>query len=343
MPDITIGRLRGGFCVSWWEGGKRRRYQLASRTRAEAEAEARDRYLRETARPEGLTVAEIWQGYIDHLGRKPTAETMRHTGKAILPAFGALRPDQITVADCRAYRRDRAAEGRTQGTIHTELGHLRSACRWACKTGLIARAPHIELPPKPASDVRPLSDEDLRRLIDACAAPHVRLAVVLLFCTGARVGAVLDLTWQRVDFDRGVIDLRLPGGETRKGRAVVPMNRMARAALTSAHEARLTDYVVEWAGKRVKSIRKGYAAAKARANIPDARIHQIRHTVAVRMLQAGRPIEEVAQFLGHSNTAITYSTYARFMPEHLAEAAAILDLGGFSEPGRTLQITRKGQ
>lgn len=337
MPGISIGRLRGGFCVYWDEGGKRRRYQLAARTRAEAEAEGRDRYLKETAGPTGATVAQIWEAYVQHLGEKTTAKTMTYTWKAIQPHFGALRPDQITVEDCRAYRKTRKDDGKAVGTAHTELGHLRSALRWAHKGGMIARVPHIELPPKPDSNVRPLSDADIRALIDGCLAPHIRLAVILLLATGARVSAVLDLTWDRVDFDRGIINLRLPDGVTRKGRAVVPMNRMARAALTAAHEARLTDFVVEWGGKRVKSIRKGYSAALERAGLENVTIHQIRHSVAVRMLQAGQPIEVVSQYLGHSNVQITFKTYARFIPEFMADAAEVLE---FTEPRSTSQNAR---
>lgn len=327
MSNVTIGRLRGGFCVYWDdpETGRRRRFQLAARTRAEAEAEARDRYLKEVAGHRGPTVAGIWAAYIDHLGAKPTAKTMGYTGKPVLAHFGHLRPDQIQIADSRAYVAKRKAEGRKPGTIWTELGHLRSALHWGEKMGLIDRMPPLELPSKPDSKVTPLKDEEIQRLLDACLAPHIRLAVILLLTTGARVSAVLDLTWDRVDFDTGVIDLRLPDGVTRKGRAAVPMNRMARAALEAAYPARLTDYVVEWAGDRVKSIRTGYKAALHRAQLGSVNIHQIRHTVAVRMLSAGMPIEKVSQFLGHSNTAITYKTYARFMPDHMADAAEVLN------------------
>jgi len=325
VQDITIGRFRGGFCVYWWQDGKRRRYQLKARTRAQAEAEARDRYLKETIAPQSATVELIWNSYINHLGAKPTAKTMGYTGRAVLPAFGALRPDQITINDSRQYLAKRLGDGRKIGSVHTELGHLRSACRWGHKVGLIDRVPHIEMPPKPDSDVRPLTDPQIHALIDNCGAPHIRLAVILLLATGARQGSILDLTWARVDLDRGVIDLRLPDGVTRKGRAVVPINRMARAALESAYQARLTDYVVEWAGKPIRSIRTGYTAALNRAGLRNVSIHQIRHTVAVRMLAAGQAIEVVSQYLGHSNTAITFKTYARFMPEHLEDAAEILN------------------
>lgn len=120
-----------------------------------------------------------------------------------------------------------------------------------------------------------------------------------------------------MDFERGIIDSRLPDGLTRKRRAVVPMNRMARAALESAYAARLSDHVVEWAGTLVRSIRTEYS-------------------VAVRMLAAGQPVEAVeavAQYLGHSNTTITHRTYARCMPEHLAGAAEILNFDTLKSTG----------
>lgn len=328
MSNITIGRLRGGFCVTWTDArtGKRRRYQLAARSRQEAEAEGRQRYLKETWEPGGETVTMIWDAYRGHLGAKPTGETMRYTGKAVLAHFGELRPAQITVQDCRDYADHRMEGGSKVGSVWTELGHLRSALRWAEKMRLIARAPHIELPSKPDSQVEPMDGDTLLRLIDGCATPHARLAVILLVTTGARIGAILDLTWNRVDFERGVVDLRLLDGVTRKGRAVVPMNRMARAALEASYKARLCDHVVEYGGKPIKSIRTAYETAKRNAGLPDVGLHQIRHSVAVRMIERGVPIEKVSQYLGHSNVQITMKVYARFMPEHMADAAEVMDL-----------------
>lgn len=209
MSDITIGRLRGGFCVSWSESGKRKRYQLAARTRKEAEAEGRDRYVKETVSRGGLTVKDLWNLYVDSLGSKPTAATMKYTGKAVLGHFGEYRPDQLTIEDSRGYIQARLADGRKVGSIHTELGHLRSAMNWAYKKAkAIDRIPPIDMPPKPDSDVRPLTDQQVQKIVDNCLAPHVRLAVILLLTTGGRVSAILDRTWDKIDFDRGVIDLR---------------------------------------------------------------------------------------------------------------------------------------
>jgi integrase len=45
------------------------------------------------------------------------------------------------------------------------------------------------------------------------------------------------------------------------------------------------------------------------------------------MLAAGQPIERVSQYLGHSNIQITQKIYARFLPEHLSDAADVLNFG----------------
>ena len=328
MPDISIGRLRGGFCVYWNKpDGKRVRHQLAARTRAEAEAEAIDVYRRQhfTESQSGMNVAAIWAEYVKDLGGKPTAKTMGYTGKAVLAHFGHYRPDQITAELCRSYARARFDQGISQGSIHTELGHLRSSMTFAERSRIIDAAPHIERPAKPTPKERFLTKDEIARLIDAADSPHIALAIHVLFGTAARVGAVLDLTWDRVDLNRGVINLRMDDARTRKGRAIVPINRGLRAALQTAKDAALSDHVVEWAGQPVASIRKGFEGAVRRSGLKDVTLHTIRHSAAVAMVAGGIPIIQVAQYLGHSNTTITYSTYGRFAPDHLTEAAEVLD------------------
>ena len=325
--ELTIGRLRGGYCVTWYEDGKRRRHQLKARTPKEAESEAVALFRRKQIadKPLGRTVAEIWEGYRMELGDKPTAKTIGYTGKAVLPFFGSYLPDLIDHEMCRSYARNRMDAGKSQGTVWTELGHLQSALKWAQKAQWIDRAPHIWKPSKPETDKRILNRGEARALIEAAEAPHIKLALTLLLGTAARVGAILDLTWDRVDFERGSINLRVTGAETRKGRAVVPMNGMVRGAMSTAHDMALSDYVIEYAGDRVGSIRKGVTGAIKRSGIGHVTIHELRHTAAVTMLSGGVALEMVAQMLGHSNTAITFKTYARYMPEHMQNAADVLD------------------
>lgn len=324
MHGYRVGRLGGEFVVTWWEGGKRRRYRLGTTDRGEAERKARDiARLNET--PIDTTIGNIWRAYCAENATKPAIVTMGHEWKAMGPVFEALRPKDVTVEICRGYVEKRRAKAIKDGTIWTELGHLRTVLTWAEKRGHIDKAPHVERPAKPPPKDRHLTHEEARRLIDGASAPHVRLAIVLMLGTAARVGAILDLTWDRVDFERGVIRLALADGVSRKGRASPPMNGMVRAALTEARRGALTDHVVEYAGERVASIKNGFAAAVERAKLADVTPHVLRHTAAVWMAEAGISMAEIAQFLGHSNSRITESVYARFSPTHLRGAANVLD------------------
>lgn len=329
MPaDISIQRLRGGLCAVWHgPDGRRHRHQLAARTRKEAEAEALDLYRRQMPRQAALTVADLWRAYQeDHAGRR-IARNMEWSGTRILASFGARRPDQITVQDCRAFVATGLAEGRKTGTIWTELSHLRICLNWAAKRRMIPAAPHIEKPAAPPPKDLRLTRAEIDRLLSVEAPPHIMVAVILMLTTAARVGAILDLTWDRVDLDRGRIDLRLDADAPRKGRAIVPINATARAVLVTAREAALSDHVVEWGGRKVGSIKKGFAAMAARAGLPHISPHVLRHTAAVLMAEGGVPMEEIAQYLGHTNTETTRRVYARFSPDHLRGAAQVLEFG----------------
>lgn len=326
MPDISIGRLRGGFCVYWrTHDGKRVRHQLKACTAKEAESEAIDVYRRENPTPAGQTTKSLWNTYLAERKDRPVAETMKYTGKAVLPHFGALRPDQITTQHCRDYAAARRKAGIKDGSIWTELGHLRTVLNWAFKTGAIERAPYIERPPKPAPKERFLTLTEINRLLEAPSEAHIRLAMLLMLSTAARVSAILELTWDRVDMERGLINLRNEASTTRKGRAVVPINSGLRAALQEAREAALSEYVVEWAGGPVKSIRKGIVNVAERANVADVSPHVFRHTSAVHMAEAGVPMSEISQYLGHSNVQVTERVYARFSPDYLRKAADVVD------------------
>ena len=263
--------------------------------------------------------------------------------KALATVFGSLPPDNVSSSLVRSYTAGRRSEGRSDGTIHTELGYLRASLRFAAKRGIIDNAPHIELPPKPRPKGRHLTSDEARRLIDACVMPHVRLFVLLALHTAGRPSSILDLTWDRVDFGSARIQLDNPARDrTPKGRATVPMAEAITGALRDAHAAALTNYVIEWAGARVfASIKKGVSAAAKRAGLSEVTPYTLRHTAAVWMAEGGVAMSEISQYLGHTSTAVTERVYARYSPQHLRRAAGAICCEAARE--RPAQTRRKTQ
>ena len=162
--------------------------------------------------------------------------------------------------------------------------------------------------------------------------PHLHLFIWLAYRTGGRAGAILDLTWGRVDFARGQIrlaaDRQSVGQATRstKGRATVPMLDDLAAVLFEAKKAALTDHVIEYGGKPVRSVKRAFKAAVDRAGLPPSTSpHVLRHTAAVHMAESGVPMAEIARFLGHTTEAVTFKVYAVHSPDYLRKAAGALE------------------
>jgi integrase len=324
--DYRLGKRGRDWVAVWYEGEKRHRYRLTANTQADARAalrafaEERERLLQPNRR---LTVGALWAEYVaerEAQGRV-AAPRMRDAWKRLGPTFGLLDPAGVSGADVRTYISHRRAVA-SDGTIHVELGYLRAALRFAVKRGVLDRAPHIELPSKPRPKNRHLSDDEARRLINACVMPHVRLFVLLALHTAGRPSSILDLTWDRIDFGSARIQLDNPARDrTAKGRATVPMDGTLIEPLREAHAAALTNYVIEWAGSGVLSIKKGFSAAARRAGLSEVTPYVLRHTAAVWMAEGGVPMSEISQYMGHTSTAVTERVYARFSPQHLRRGA----------------------
>lgn len=321
-----ITRLRGKLALTFDRDGKRQRFNLGTADPREAYLLAPAIYA-EVMRPTGRTVHDLWQAYTLDKSGKAVLVTMGHTWKALKDRFGSRDGESITKEDCRAHTADRRRAGISDGTIHTELGHLRTVLVWAKKARLINEAPEIERPSKPDPKDRYLTRSEAKRIIAAAKTPHLKVAMHLMLGTAARITALLELTWDRVDFQRKLIHLRDPTDKVkRKGRAIVPINDTLLAILKVAKEGALTDYVIEWAGLPVSSIKRGIQTAASEASVPDVSAHVFRHTAAVWMAEAGVPMEEISQYLGHSNVEITRRVYARFSPEYLRRAANALEM-----------------
>ena len=70
--------------------------------------------------------------------------------------------------------------------------------------------------------------------------------------------------------------------------------------------------MTEWAGKRVKSLKRGIKTARLEAGISKTvSPHILRHSAAVHMAEDRRSMEEKQQFLGHSDINVTRKIYAR--------------------------------
>lgn len=328
MPKSDAPRLcRVPGRDTWHIYHRRRRISTGETSRAAAELALRD-YIEGLARSPGpiVSVTAILEYYLaDRRDRNiPGLERLGYAHKPLTRILGARPPETIDDATCRAYAARRVREGVRPVTARTELQALRAALRWAAERKLIAEAPAVELPPKPEGRIRWLTEAEAARLMDGCAAPHVRLFIVIALHTCARAAAILDLTWDRVDFAGRSVDFRVPGeAQTRKRRPHVPINDTLYAALTEAHRHATTEHVIEWSGGRIERIKHGIRNAAARAKLTGISPHVLKHTAITWLLQRGATPWDVAGYA--DTTAETIErTYGHHSTEGMRKVARLL-------------------
>lgn len=354
MPTPTLEIYNGRFYAIWSENRRSKRKSMGTSDRAAAEARFaqwllfgghKGQVAEETKT--GLTVAEFWKVYAEKHIQDPkkvaAPETIEFCWQNLKPHFGQLLLTQVSDA-VEGYEAKRLAGkiGRPSkpSTVRKELGALRACFGWHAdpkrgKNRLLDAKdiPLISLPEEGEPRDRWLRMDEIQRLLKAAAALRRgdRLSrgerfLWLALETAARKQAILDLTWDRVDFETNTIRLDVPGRrKTKKRRATVPISASLRPVLERAYAEREGDLVLDnkgavWSTIQLIAIEAGFGGERPkvlRSEKPKATgisPHVLRHTAATHMARRGVPLFAIANILGNT-VAMVERVYAKWCPD----------------------------
>jgi site-specific recombinase XerD len=237
--------------------------------------------------------------------------------------------DQITHAALRAWLAE-LSQTREPGTIRLRLKGLQRFCRWAVEEGELDDDPtaRLEIPRGPSRPVPVLTDEEVRRLLKACApspAPKRNEAIVrFLADTGVRVSELTGIRHGDVNLRERTVTVQGKGG---KVRVVVFASKTARALDRYLRERRQHPYADEgalWLGKRgpltadgVRSLLDQLGAVAGVKVHP----HMFRHTAAHHWLSNDGQERDLMSRMGWSSTAML-GVYGRSAADERAREAA---------------------
>ena len=175
---------------------------------------------------------------------------------------------------------------------------------------------------------RLLSDAELARLGQALAeaeqsgaSPYAVTALRLLILTGARLGEILSLRWNEVDFQHGVLRL----GDSKTGAKPIPLNAPALALLSTLSRIEGNPFVIvgKIEGHCMVNISKPWRAIRANAGLETLRIHDLRHAFASVGASMGMSLPVIGKLLGHTQAATT-ARYAHLSDDPLQKATALI-------------------
>ncbi|HSK71835.1 MAG TPA: site-specific integrase [Pyrinomonadaceae bacterium] len=186
--------------------------------------------------------------------------------------------------------------------------------------------------------VRVLSIEEENKLFAALRDNDlVKNIVLVALHTGMRRGEIFDLKWFDVDFQRGMIQVRESKSNKKR---LVPMNTTIRTLLQNLK--RKSEYVFPSpkTGGRLDNVKRSFRRAVREAEIEDFRFHDLRHTAATRMADAGADAFTLMKILGHSDIRMT-SRYTH--ATHAALRRAVENLDENSDFSNVLVTKQKRQ
>jgi integrase len=256
-------------------------------------------------------------------------DRQRTVEQHLIPFFGATLLQEITPGQVEAYRAQRRKEDGTMPSLQTVNNDhiaLKHCLNVAVRRGLLVTNPSCRVPlPDPHNERdRVLTDLEWNRLYEV-AAPHLQPILLLAYHLGQRLGEIVNLTWDRVDLQRGFIALRAIDTKTKKPRQV-PITPAVRVALADLAKVRRlnTNHVFLYEGQPVKSIKRGFKTAKRLAEVTDFRFHDLRHCAATNLRRAGVDTATAMKIVGHKSEKM-WKRYNAIEEKDLITAAARLN------------------
>lgn len=248
----------------------------------------------------------------------------------ILPKLGDKHLDEVTQADVISLHHERAsvsAAGSANRLVIILRYMFNLALEWEIPGPKKNPAAGVKLLEETKRE-RYLSKDELRKLQAALSESENQMLgpiVTMLVLTGARKREVLDCRWEDMDLVRK--QWRIPFTKSGKPRTV-PLSDSAINLLKGIEHPEDSVYVFANPKTRKPFVGIFYSwdTARKKAGMPDLRIHDLRHSFASFLVNAGRSLYEVGQLLGHTQLKTTMR-YAHLSDQTLRDAVNVVPLG----------------
>ena len=262
------------------------------------------------------------RGQSEHTQRAYVAD-LRHL-MAFVRDRGISDLTEMKLSDLRSWLAHQAENGAARSTIARRAASARAFLRWATRTGVIEADPSLRLVAPRRLKTLPgvLKQDEVTALLEVAAvaaddedALHVRdrAMLELLYATGIRVGELVGLDIDDVDFGSNVVRVMGKGAKER----TIPFGGPAGVAMKGWLLLGRGQVVTSGSGPAMFLGRRGARVDPRQVRgavhqmlqhvpgAPDLGPHGLRHSAATHLLEGGADLRAVQEILGHASLATT--------------------------------------
>ena len=262
----------------------------------------------------------------------------------IIPALGEEQLTDITSSMIQHHISNLLVNGNklngcglSANSVNTIICILKSCLDMANALGYIQGNPAVNAkrPKREEKKVSCFTIEEQRKIERAvCEKKGQWIGVLLCLYTGLRIGELLALEWDDVDFKSGLLTVNKTcyygktestdygrityAPKTKSSIRVIPLPKVILAKLKEQKKQAKTCFVIERKGKPVATriYQKSFERLINKLGIPYRSFHSLRHTFATRALECGMDVRTLSEILGHKNPTVTLNRYAHSLMEH---------------------------
>ena len=230
--------------------------------------------------------------------------------------FGGKYLNEITPYLIEEYKQNRL-EFIKPATVNRELACLKYLFNLAINWELATTNPvtKIKFFKEELLPLKILSGEEVNQLISACL-PHLKPIVIMALHTGMRRGEILNLKWESIDFDTGLI---LVANSKNSENRYIPISSYLAQVLSNLRKVSSYVFVNPNTKRPYSEIRQAFHSAVKTAGLARMRFHDLRHNFASQMVMSGVDIVTVKEILGHRSIKMTMR-YSHLTQDHKKSA-----------------------
>jgi integrase len=327
---------RTTYCLQWLDDSGRRRTEAVGPDKRLAEAlrKRREMELNSGTYQDIVTIrlAAFAQEHVRLIEGSVSEMTVEEHGRTLgvlLDYSGDVLLEKVTPKMAEEFLAARL-KNVAPATANKNLRTLKGIFGAAARRGYVRANPfqHVSPARELEKEVRVLSEAEIESLVSACPDLRWRCFVCLALTTGLRRGELVNLEWDDVDLDEGMIRVRCKAGyRTKSGKnRGVPLISEVAPALRALREESGEGYVFGVGrGRRWRNtLSRPFAEIVRRAGIEPCTIHDLRKTFISHLANAGENQAVVQKLAGHASMATTLKHYTRILPETLRKAPAKL-------------------
>lgn len=284
------------------------------------------------------------ENYVKSSSKTNTYEIYRMLSvRHVIPYLGDKNLSDLTVADLQklishllANGNTRTGKGLSTGSVNLVISVIQSSLKTAYFVGLVPQyfANRIKHPKCDGKQVQCFSvaEQNLIEEYVLSSSKERLFGIVLCLYTGLRIGELLALTWDDIDFSQGllrvsktchdrggsVFEHNVGSPKTLYSKRVIPVPDRLLLYLQNMYSRSDCNFVISNGGRPVfiRSYQRTFALLQRKLGIEHKGFHSLRHTFATRALECGMDVKTLAELLGHKSATVTLNRYAHSLFEH---------------------------